>query len=252
MPEAQARVKIKADGFQPLVDHHSSRTTPRGLVFKQDPDRGRAAAEGEPGAHLGLDRAAEGGRPRPRRQAVDRCGCGADEAAAEARPAQRPVGEARGRGDGAGAEGRREAHGREPRAAERVEGAAAGRRARRWSGEPFDQAASELQAKGFKVQPRYVDDNQPANTVIGQSPSAGGTAGKGSVISLTVSKGPKTSTVPDVTSYDLASAQQQLQASGFKWQVTEQDVSDPNQVGTVLAQDPGRRRAGGAEDASCT
>ena len=115
-------------------------------------------------------------------------------------------------------------------------------------GEPFDQAASELQAKDFKVQPRYVDDNQPANTVIGQSPSAGGTAGKNSVISLTVSKGPKTSTVPDVTSYDLTSAEQQLQASGFKWQVTEQDVSDPNQVGTVLTQDP----VGGAQAAPKT
>ena len=68
MPEAQARVKIKADGFAPLVDHHSSRTTPRGLVFKQVPAAGDAPAEGQPGAHLGLDGPAEGRRARPRRR----------------------------------------------------------------------------------------------------------------------------------------------------------------------------------------
>jgi serine/threonine-protein kinase len=110
-------------------------------------------------------------------------------------------------------------------------------------GEPIDQASSELQAGGFQVSTRYVDDNQPANTVIGQTPGSGSSAGKGSVVSLTVSKGPKTTAVPDVSSYDLGSAQQTLQSAGFRSAVTYQDVTDANSDGIVLEQTP----AGGTQ-----
>jgi eukaryotic-like serine/threonine-protein kinase len=115
-------------------------------------------------------------------------------------------------------------------------------------GEPIDQASSELQAAGFRVSTRYVDDNQPANTVIDQSPASGGSAGKGSVVSLTISKGPKTSAVPDVTSYDLGSAQQTLQSAGFRPAVQYQDVTDANSDGIVLEQTP----AGGSQAAKNT
>ena len=115
-------------------------------------------------------------------------------------------------------------------------------------GEPFDQAAPSSRRSGFKVQPRFVDDNQPANTVIGQSPSAGGTAGKGSVISLTVSKGPKTSTVPDVTSYDLGLGR--AAAPGVRLQVAGDRAGrvrpEPGRHRALAG--PGRRRAGRAED----
>ena len=83
-----------------------------------------------------------------------------------------------------------------------------------------------------------MDSNQPGNTVIDQNPSAGTSAGKGSTVTLTVSKGPKTTPIPDVTSYDLGLAQQTLQDSGFHSHVTYQDVADPSQDGVVLAQDP--------------
>jgi serine/threonine-protein kinase len=237
MQEAAARAKITTDGFAPLVDHHASRTTPRGLVFKQVPDAGKHLPKGSQ-VHIWVST----GLPRSSvPELVGRQSTDAVAALTRLRlkpdlhsvPSGKPAGEVTAQEPKAGIKltvgslvRLNVSKGPQPIVVPSV------------VGEPFEQAASELQAKLFKVQPRYVDDNQPANTVIGQSPSAGGTAGKGSVISLTVSKGPKTSTVPDVTSYDLASAQQQLQASGFKWQVTEQDVSDPNQVGTVLAQDP--------------
>ncbi len=103
---------------------------------------------------------------------------------------------------------------------------------------PIDQATSTLQAAGFQVSPRFVNSPQPANTVIDQSPAAGTSAGKNSVVSLTVSKGPKTSTVPDVSSTDLGSAEQTLQASGFRWVVVYQDVTDANSDGIVLNQTP--------------
>jgi serine/threonine-protein kinase len=105
-------------------------------------------------------------------------------------------------------------------------------------GQPIDQASSQLQALGFKVALTTVDSNQPANTVIDQSPPPGQSAGKGSIIALTVSKGPKTSIVPDVTSTDLGSATSTLAASGFKWKIVRQDVTDPNLDGTVLTQSP--------------
>jgi serine/threonine-protein kinase len=110
-------------------------------------------------------------------------------------------------------------------------------------GEPYDQAASELQAAGFGVARRDVDAPDPAGTVVGQSPAANTFASKGSVVTLTVSKGPKTTGIPDVTSQDEATAVDTLRASGFKPAVVRQDTTDPGADGIVLSQDP----AGGAQ-----
>jgi serine/threonine-protein kinase len=105
-------------------------------------------------------------------------------------------------------------------------------------GQPLDTASSILQAAGFHVSTTFVDSNQPANTVIDQSPDANTSAAKGSVVTLTVSKGPSTSTVPDVTSLDLGTAESTLQDSGFHAKVVYQDVTDPNNEGLVLSQTP--------------
>src|SRR5438105_7575614 len=58
------------------------------------------------------------------------------------------------------------------------------------TGLPFDQASSQLHAQGFKVTRNDVDSNQPADTVIAESPSAATSAAKGSTVTLSVSKGP--------------------------------------------------------------
>jgi serine/threonine-protein kinase len=58
------------------------------------------------------------------------------------------------------------------------------------------------------------------------------------VISLTVSNGPKTSILPDVTSLDLGSAEQTLHDSGFGAGVIYESTSDPNNEGLVLAENP--------------
>jgi len=104
-------------------------------------------------------------------------------------------------------------------------------------GMPFDQASAALQNQGFAVSRVNVESDQPADTVVDQSPS--GSAQKGSTIKLSVSKGPKTSTVPDVTSQDEQSARDTLTSAGFKVQVQEQDVTDPGLEGIVLSQSPG-------------
>jgi serine/threonine-protein kinase len=110
-------------------------------------------------------------------------------------------------------------------------------------GQPYDNAASTLEAAGFKVVRRNVPSNQPADTVVAQSPAANTLARPGSTITLNVSKGPKTSTVPDVTSLDEAAARTQLEQSGFKVNVTNEATTDPGQDGFVLTQDP----AGGTQ-----
>jgi eukaryotic-like serine/threonine-protein kinase len=105
-------------------------------------------------------------------------------------------------------------------------------------GESLPTATQDLNAKGFNANPHYVEDPSPANTVIDQNPRQGDTAAKGSTIDLTVSKGPKTAAVPDVTSQDAGSATQQLQDAGFTPQIVYSDTTDPNQDNIVLSQDP--------------
>jgi serine/threonine-protein kinase len=104
--------------------------------------------------------------------------------------------------------------------------------------EPYDQAASELQAAGFAVARKDVDSTQPAGTVVGQFPAANTSAAKNSRVTLSVSKGPTTSGVPDVTSQDEPTAIDELKAAHFKVVVVRQDTTDPGADGIVLSQDP--------------
>jgi serine/threonine-protein kinase len=100
----------------------------------------------------------------------------------------------------------------------------------------FEQATTTLRGQGFLVSRVDVDSERPLGIVVDQSPS--GTAPKGTTIQLSVSKGPKQSTVPDVTSQDEESARSTLQAAGFKVTVTRQEVTDPGLDGIVLSQSP--------------
>jgi beta-lactam-binding protein with PASTA domain/predicted Ser/Thr protein kinase len=103
-------------------------------------------------------------------------------------------------------------------------------------GLPFDQASIALRNQGFVVSREDVESDQPADTVVNQTPS--GSATPGSTITLSVSKGPKTSTVPDVTSQDEQSARDTLTSAGFKVRVKHQNVTDPGLEGIVLDQNP--------------
>jgi beta-lactam-binding protein with PASTA domain len=105
-------------------------------------------------------------------------------------------------------------------------------------GEPYDQAASVIQGAGFGVARKDVDATEPAGTVVAQSPVANTFAAKGSVVTLSVSKGPTTTSVPDVSTLDEGTAVDTLKASHFKVTVVRQDTNDPGQDGIVLSQDP--------------
>jgi eukaryotic-like serine/threonine-protein kinase len=105
-------------------------------------------------------------------------------------------------------------------------------------GMPFESAESTLQGAGFAVARQDVDDNDPVGVVVGQNPAAGTQQGKGSVITLQVSKGPQSSQVPDVTSLSAQDATAQLTQSGFEVQSVEEIVDSQDLDGRVLSQDP--------------
>ncbi|HEY2935306.1 MAG TPA: PASTA domain-containing protein, partial [Gaiellaceae bacterium] len=106
------------------------------------------------------------------------------------------------------------------------------------TGLPYDQAAAQLGSVGFKVTKAEVESDQPAGTVLAETPPASSSATKGSTITLSVSKGPTSAQVPDVTSQDPDTATATLEANGFKVQRTPTDVNDPNLDNTVVNQDP--------------
>jgi len=106
-------------------------------------------------------------------------------------------------------------------------------------GSSYDSAASQLQALGFAVARNDVDSNAAAEgIVIGQEPTGGSFSSKGSTVTLTVSKGPQTTGVPNVENTDVETARSQLVASGFKVKVKHEDTTDPSLEGIVISQDP--------------
>jgi len=235
--EQLARTNIKADGFEPVVNHHASRTTPRGLVYNQNPIAGKRQTKGSAvtiWVSSGLPKSTVpnlvGQQSTDAVAALTRLHLKPDVHGVNS---SKPTGEVTAQDPPEGTKipvGQsvriNVSKGPQPIAVANVLSL------------PIDQATSTLQAQGFQVSPRFVPNDQPANTVINQSPGPGASAGKGTVISLTVSKGPRTSTVPDVTSYDLGTAEQTLKSSGFRDKVVYQPVNDPNADGVVLSQAP--------------
>src|SRR5204862_8139502 len=69
-------------------------------------------------------------------------------------------------------------------------------------GQSFESASGELTSAGFAVARKDVDSTQLQGIVVGQSPGPNSLQPRGSTITLSVSKGPKLSTVPDVTGLD--------------------------------------------------
>jgi serine/threonine-protein kinase len=102
----------------------------------------------------------------------------------------------------------------------------------------YDSAASILQGKGFAVARKDVDSPQPAGVVLDQSPAANSSVAPKATVTLTVSKGPKTSAVPNVVGQEVGSAKATLTSAGFGSRVITQDVTDPSQDNVVQSQDP--------------
>jgi eukaryotic-like serine/threonine-protein kinase len=106
-------------------------------------------------------------------------------------------------------------------------------------GSPYESAAATLQGMGFAVFKREVESNEPKGVVVQMDPPANTLASKGSTVTLFVSKGPKESAVPDVTSFSRADAIATLRNSGFKVLIQVGETTDPSYDGAVLTQFPG-------------
>ena len=106
-------------------------------------------------------------------------------------------------------------------------------------GQSFASARSSLLGAGLQVARSDVDSNQPKDTVVGESPSAGTKVGAGTTVTLSVSRGSTAQTpVPDVSNQDEPTAKSILTGSGFKVKVVRQPVTDPSEQGIVLQQSP--------------
>ncbi|WP_229073771.1 Stk1 family PASTA domain-containing Ser/Thr kinase [Actinoplanes sp. DH11] len=101
------------------------------------------------------------------------------------------------------------------------------------TGKNINEASTILAQEGLTGAERYKESDQPADTVIGQSPKPGTGVEKGAEVTLDVSKGPPLVTVPDLTGQPCQQAQATLQQLGLQVQIN----LDPN--GTVRGQNPG-------------
>jgi serine/threonine-protein kinase len=110
-------------------------------------------------------------------------------------------------------------------------------------GQPFENATSALQGAGFAVKSRQVESDDPKGSVVATDPAGGSAVAPGSIITLSISKGPKAAAVPDVTSYSESDATSTLQSAGFEVQVTKNPTTDPALDGVVISQTP----AGGSQ-----
>jgi beta-lactam-binding protein with PASTA domain len=98
----------------------------------------------------------------------------------------------------------------------------------------------------------YVASSEPANRVIGQSPSAGTSLRKGSRVRVRVSAGPNpqpATSAPNVVGQDQATAADTLQTAGFEVAVLNRPTSDQSKDGLVVEQQPraGASIPGGAQ-----
>jgi len=106
------------------------------------------------------------------------------------------------------------------------------------TGQPFLNAKGMLEGQGFQVERTDVQSDLPKGVVAAETPSAGTDVPRGTKITLSVSKGPATTQVPDVTGMSQSAAESLLTGAGLTPSVVTDPVSDPAQDGIVQSTDP--------------
>ena len=87
----------------------------------------------------------------------------------------------------------------------------------------IDAAPTSLQALGASIEESFSED-VPAGTVISTDPTAGASAGKGSDVTLVVSKGPVLIEVPRLATQSVDDARETLEGLGFVVKVEKTDL----------------------------
>ena len=109
-------------------------------------------------------------------------------------------------------------------------------------GQDANSATSALKDAGFEVSVSYGDsDTVQKGYVYDQSPT--GSADKGTTVTIYVSNGPKTVSVPNVVGSTADDAKGALDAEGFKYNLTYQYSSSVAQ-GTVISQSATSAKSG--------
>jgi serine/threonine-protein kinase len=106
------------------------------------------------------------------------------------------------------------------------------------TGQPFANAKGMLEGQGFQVGRTDVQSDLPKGVVAAETPSAGTDVPRGTKITLSVSKGPATTQVPDVTGMSQSAAESLLTGAGLTPSVVTDPVTDPAQDGIVQSTDP--------------
>jgi serine/threonine-protein kinase len=106
------------------------------------------------------------------------------------------------------------------------------------TGQPFANARSALEGQGFQVGREDIQSDMPQGVVVAENPPQGTSVPKGTKITLSVSKGPATTQVPDVTGQNQANAEAILTGAGLTPTVVYDPVNDPSQDGIVQSMDP--------------
>jgi eukaryotic-like serine/threonine-protein kinase len=104
-------------------------------------------------------------------------------------------------------------------------------------GKQFEAARTVLINAGFKVERQGVTSSVVKDRVLREDPQPGTKTKKGSTITLTVSDGPGTTVVPDVTNLPEARAKKVLQEQGFKTTV-QNEPSDAIEKGRATRTSP--------------
>jgi eukaryotic-like serine/threonine-protein kinase len=104
--------------------------------------------------------------------------------------------------------------------------------------QPYANAKSALEGQGFVVSRVDIQSDLANGVVVASDPPPGTSVSKGSKVTLSVSKGPATTQVPDVSNQNQADATSILQSAGLTVAIITDPVTDPSQDGVVIAQDP--------------
>jgi serine/threonine-protein kinase len=106
------------------------------------------------------------------------------------------------------------------------------------TGQPYANAKSALEGQGFQVGRVDIQSDQPKGVVVAEDPPQGTSVDHGTKVTLSVSKGPATTQVPDVTGQSQSTAEALLTGAGLTPSVVYDPVTDPSQDGIVTSTDP--------------
>ncbi|MET9529083.1 Stk1 family PASTA domain-containing Ser/Thr kinase [Streptomyces sp. NPDC006649] len=114
------------------------------------------------------------------------------------------------------------------------------------TGESLDDARADLKDENLEVvvAPERINSTEDAGQVAKQSPAEGARAEEGDTITLTVSKGPRMISVPDVTGDNVDDAKSALTDKGFKVHVDRPFLSFSDTVDSQSVDGGGRAPEG--------